>query len=101
MNPDNSRLKLHMTPPPEMQSEIERGVMNSIEALPAPAAFRSQHRQRVIIGITAVAVSALILLSTQIPKNQLAINRDFSESRIFLSDHTSIWLTPVQAVNGD
>lgn len=95
MKTEINRLKDQLNPVPDMMSEIESGVMESVRSLPAPAVVRSQHQQRIVIGTAAAAVFVFLILFTQHPEQPMTDNRDFTESRIILPDHTSIWLTPV------
>jgi hypothetical protein len=86
---------LWANPPDSIGTEIEDSVMESVSRMPSPRVLHLRRRRNILAGMTMVTASIVLLFLLQNPVPREITNTDFVENRIYLANHTSIWLTPV------
>jgi hypothetical protein len=96
-----SRMKnLETNPPPCIEREVEDAVMDSISQMPLPTVLHLRRQRRIAAGTALTVLSVVLLIFFQNPSTKEVTNTDYVENRIYLLNHTSIWLTPVAVQHG-
>jgi hypothetical protein len=102
MNKLETQIKaLQVNPPDRIGHEVEDSIMESIGGMPSPRILHLRRRRSIVALTTTAACSIVLLVLFQHPSPKALTNTDYVENRVYLPNHTSIWLTPVANQPGD
>jgi hypothetical protein len=98
--PETHSKSFRINPPEQLSRAVEDSVMESISGLPSPRVMHIRRRRSIIAATTLAAFSVILLVLFQNPSPKAFMNTDYVENRVYLPNHTSIWLTPVADQQG-